>query len=140
MRALLSTLIVLLAVAIGALHFWLIFVLFRGNILGPFPRPPQGAPGLPAWPGILPLPQLFVLNLVMYLVLAAIFLLALRGGIFVQALADLLLILGTLATLWGWNNIRRPNPQGLGTWAVSFELALIALLAIHLVTLRPTRA
>lgn len=136
MRALLSALIVLLALAIGVLHFALIYVLFRGRIFGSFGGPPPGAPGLPFWPGVLPLPQLFLLNLIAFVVLAALFVVAMRGRLPLRYVADLLIVLATLATLAGWNNIRRPNPQGLGTWAVSMEIALIALAIIHAASLR----
>jgi hypothetical protein len=140
-RAVLGGLIVLLALGIGALHFALDFVLFRGNILGGRSGgPPPGAPRLPAWPNILPLNQLFLLNLVLFVVLAIVFLLVFRRGGVPGGVVDLLLIAATVATLVGWNNIRRPNPQGLGTWAVSMELALIVFALIHMLTLRTRRA
>lgn len=139
MRALLSGLIVLLALAIGVLHFALIYVLFRGRIFGSFGGPPPGSPGLPFWPGVLPLPQLFLLNLIAFVLLAALFLVALRGRLIVRYLVDLLLVVVSLATLAGWNNIRRPNPRGLGTWAVSMEIAQIVLAIVHAATLRQRR-
>ena len=139
MRALLSTIVVLLALAVGVLHLALIWVLFRGNVFGPFGGPPPGAPGLPFWPGVLPLPQLFLLNMVLYLVLVLAFLLALRSGRTATVVVDVLFVLATLATLAGWNNIRRPNPQGLGTWAVTLEIALIVFALFHALTTQRRR-
>jgi hypothetical protein len=139
MRTILSAVIVLLALAVGALHLALDFVLFKGNFAGSQASPPPGAPPLPAWPGIAPLPQLFLANFVGYLVLAIIFLAVMRRRAAVRTVVNALLILMTVATLVGWNNIHRPNPNGLGTWAIALELALIAALIVHAITLTRKR-
>jgi hypothetical protein len=131
MRSVLAALIALLSVAVGVLHVALVWVLFRGNFAGPQGGPPPGAPRLPVWPGILPLPQLFLANFIVYLVLAIAFLAATRARPAIRLAVDLLLLLTTVATLVGWNNIRRPNPRGLGTWAVAMEAALVVLLVVH---------
>ena len=134
MRIVLSALIALLALAIGILHFALDFVLFRGKFIGS--GPPPGAPSRPAPPGIAGvigphLPELFVANLVLFVLLAIVFLAMSRARPAARMLLDVLLMLASIATLIGWNAIGRPNPRGLGRWAVSMELALIAAALVH---------
>ncbi|MFI5269610.1 MAG: hypothetical protein ACHQ7M_19720 [Chloroflexota bacterium] len=137
MRTLLAALIVILALAIGSLHFALDFVLFRGRFVSG--GPPQGSPppgGGPP-PGSVAsiigphLPELFVANLVTFVVLALVFLAATRARPPLRTAIDFLLILAAAATLIGWNGIGRPNPRGLGRWAVTFEFALIAAAIVH---------
>jgi len=138
MRTVLTTILVLLAVAIGVLHFALDFVLFRGNIFVKLPRPPGGGGG-PGLPLGLDLPQLFLANLILFVILALLVIAAARAKAGVRIGIDLLLIVAALVTLYGWNNFRRPNPHGLGVWAVSMELALIVFAILHAVTLRRAR-
>src|SRR5690242_19417936 len=121
-KGMFTALLVLLALAVGMLHFALDFVLFRGNILGPL-QPPPGAPppqpggggGGPSFPFGLQLNQIFFANLVVFVLLAVLLLAVMRARPILPAAVDVLLILATLYTLYGWNNLRRPNPQGLGT-------------------------
>jgi len=140
MRTILSGIIVLLALGIGILHFALDFVLFRGNILGSFGPPPggapSGAPAMPAWPGVIPLNRLFLASLVLFLLLAILFLAFSRGPAVLRGGIDVLLIAAGAATLIGWNNIRRPNPMGLATWAVAMEIAIVVFAAVHMLTLQ----
>src|SRR5215470_8244938 len=74
---LLAIVITILALADGVLHFSLDYLLFRGNLIGRLGPPPGAAPppggggGPPQFP--LPLNQLFVLNLLGYIVLLLIF-------------------------------------------------------------------
>src|SRR5689334_6244706 len=71
-----AILITLLALADGILHLALDYVIFRGNLLGRL-GPPPGAPAPPPGGGppqfLLPLNQMFVLNLVGYVVLLLLF-------------------------------------------------------------------
>ncbi|HLQ31842.1 MAG TPA: hypothetical protein VK457_04080 [Chloroflexota bacterium] len=151
MTKVVSALVSLLALGVGSLHFALDFVLFRGNFFG-FPPPPPGAPRPAPPPGPPPsaiaqligsrLPQLFLANLIVYLVLAILFVAVSRARLAVRVVVDVLIALVTIATLVGWNGIGRPNPMGLGTWAVSMEIALIVFALLHLVSLyrRPAPA
>ncbi|MHB8618732.1 MAG: hypothetical protein ACYDAG_04035 [Chloroflexota bacterium] len=139
MKTMLSGLVALLALAVGGLHLALNFVVFHGHIFsspgGPArPRRPGGPAG-PGIPGGLSLPQLFLANFIVYVVLAIVFVAVSRGNRLVRAGVDVLLILVTVATLVGWNRFRRPNPHGLGMSAVILEIALIVLEVIHALTL-----
>jgi hypothetical protein len=147
-KVFLSAIVALLALAVGILHFALDFVLFRGNIfgrLGPAPGaprpsgapsgPPAGAPRPPSFPFGLQLPQVFLANLILFVVLVIAFLLVLRGRPSLASIVDLLLVLAALATLYGWNSFNRPNPQGLGIWAVGLEIALIVFALAHAVVM-----
>jgi hypothetical protein len=137
MRTVLAGLVTLLALAVGILHFALDFVLFGGRFVssGPPPGAPPRGGGPP--PGSLAsiiaphLPELFVANLVVFVVLAIVFLAASRARPSVRVAVDLLLALAAVATLVGWNGIGRPNPRGLGRWAVTLEFALIAAALVH---------
>lgn len=139
MRVALTALVVLLALAVGILHFSLDFVLFRGNVLGRLGPPPgtpagSGPPPLPAFPFGLGLNQVFFANLVVFVVLAALLLVALRVRPRLAPVVDVLIVLATLYTLYGWNNLRQPNPMGLGTVAVILEVALVIVTAAHAVS------
>lgn len=98
-------LIVLLALADGVLHLWLNQVLFRGNFFGPLPFPS---------PYPLPLNQLFTLNFVGYVILAALFWFS--GRLLGQRrwLIDLALIVFEGLSIAAWVQIGLPNPMGLG--------------------------
>ena len=120
---LLRPVIVILAVADGILHLALNFVLFRGNLFGPLP-----------FPSPLPLPfnQLFTLNFVGYVILAAVFwyrtqLLGARSW-----LVDVVLIIYALLSIIGWVQVGMPNPMGLGYISKAMELVLIGALGVHL--------
>ncbi len=130
MRVALLAIVVLLALAVGVLHLALNFVLFGGD----FSKEPR------LWGLGLPLAQLFLANCIAYLVLAVLFVAVSRGRPAFRVGVDLLLILVTVATLIGWNSIRRPNPRGLGTWALVLEIALIVFAVVHALTLRKRRA
>lgn len=142
MRIVLSGLIALLTLAIGILHLALDFVLFGGRFVGGGPpagappRPPSGnpPPGPPPGLGRLigpHLPELFVANLVVFVILAIVFVAVSRARPPVRLIVDGLLILAAAATLVGWNGIGRPNPRGLGRWAITLEFALIAAALVH---------
>jgi hypothetical protein len=147
-RWVLPAIITVLALADGVLHFSLDFVLFRGNVFGPpgggrpagaaglaagasgGPGPPPGAPAAPL---PLPLNELFLLNLIGFVVLVLVYWLGprwvgwLRGR---RWLVELALLVYVAATFVGWLAYRRPNPRGLGYLARGLELVLvIALLA-----------
>ena len=119
----LRLLIVLLALADGILHLMLNVVLFRGNFFGPLPFPS---------PFPLPMNQLFVLNLVGYVVLAAAFWFGPRLFGERRWIIDVILIIYTAYSVFGWVQIGSPNPQGLGYIAKVLEVLLIIALAIHL--------
>ncbi|MBV8086548.1 MAG: hypothetical protein JO247_17220 [Chloroflexi bacterium] len=140
MRIAVAAAVALLALAVGILHFALDFVLFRGNVLGqlgpppgaaPRPSPPPGAPRPPALPFGLQLNQAFLVNLIVFVVLAILVLLAIKAGSRIMAGVDVLIVLATLGTLYGWNGFGRPNPRGLGHWAVGIEIALVILALAH---------
>ena len=145
MKAALTALLVLLALAVGILHFALDFVLFRGNILGRLgpppgaPPPPNGGGGGPSFPFGLQLNQVFFANLVVFVVLAILLLAVIRAQPILPAIVDVLLIAATLYTLYGWNNLRRPNPQGLGHIAVGLEIALIVVAVVHIIVVLSRR-
>lgn len=130
MTKVLPALVAVLALAVGSLHLSLDFVLFRGNLFGfPGSRGPGGPFGLG-------LPQLFLANFVVFLLLTIVFLGLSRAPAIARAGVDLLLILVAVATLVAWNNFGRPNPNGLGMLALILELALIVVAAVHALTLR----
>jgi hypothetical protein len=83
----------------------------------------------------LQLNQVFLANLIVFAVLAIAMLAVIRARPALPAAVDVLLIVAALYTLYGWNNLRRPNPQGLGTIAVTLELVLIVLAVVHIVVL-----
>lgn len=126
----------LLALADGVIHFSLDFVLFRGNLFGsPFPSGPRpgGAPppGPRANPLILPLNQLFVLNLVGAVVLVLFFwFVAPRLGAR-RWLMNLALIVYEAAGFLAWWSVGRPNPMGLGYLSKTIELLLIVILVVY---------
>jgi hypothetical protein len=132
-RALL-VIVTLLALADGILHLSLDFVLFRGNLFGPL-GPPPGAPrpeppaggGPPPMP--LPLNQLFVLNLVGYVVIVLLlWFVAPRLGSRAW-LIDLLTLLYVATVFVAWLRFGAPNPMRLGYISKSIEILLgLALL------------
>jgi hypothetical protein len=124
---LLRLIIVILALADGALHLWLNQALFRGNFFGPqqFPSP---------FP--LQMNHMFTLNFIGYVVLASLFWF---GGRLLGAkrwLIDVALIVLAALSLFGWLKIGAPNPMGLGYISKVIEVALIAALGVHLWTTR----
>jgi hypothetical protein len=119
----LRVLIVLLALADGALHLLLNAVLFRGNFFGPLPFPS---------PFPLPLNLLFVANLIGYVVLAVAFWFGARLLGPRRWIIDVVFIVYALLSIMGWVQIGSPNPQGLGYLSKALEVALIIALAIHL--------
>lgn len=121
--------IVILAVADGLLHLALNFVLFRGNLLGPLPF---------RSPFPLPLNQLFVLNFVGYIVLAAAFWVAPRSLGSRRWLVNVVLIVYTALSILGWMKIGMPNPQGLGYLSKGLEVALIVAVAAEALAGRRT--
>ncbi|HLY67786.1 MAG TPA: hypothetical protein VKU60_19765 [Chloroflexota bacterium] len=139
MRAFLTAIISILALAIGILHLALNFVLFHGSL---FTNPPP-PPGVRLPPGGMPsalpvpvigqsLPALFTANLIAAVVLVVLLLAGLRAPYWYRLGIDVLLVAFASATLVGWNNIHRPNPVGLGRIAVALEVALIVFALIHL--------
>jgi len=135
---LLAALIALLALTDGVLHCSLDFILFQGNLfgtLGPPPgaAPPPGGGGPPPFP--LPLNQLFVLNLVGYVLLVLVFwFVAPRLGTR-RWLVDALLIGYVAVVFAGWLRVGGPNPRGLGYLSKSIEIVLVIALLVHMWTL-----
>lgn len=149
--------ITLLAVADGLIHLRLNFIFFQGRLWGtPSFRPPgasagQGPPGggppagfspPQALPGVsLPNNELFTLNFLGYLLLAALlWVVLLRLGA-LASVVDILLILVAAAAFVGWFRVGKPNPDGLGYLSKGIEVALIVALVAHIGALlaRPQR-
>jgi hypothetical protein len=134
----LPVLISVLALADGALHFALDVVLFRGNFfgrLGPPPGapsgPPPGAPPGPPIPLPLPLNQMFVLNLVGYVVLVALFWFVLtRRPTWLRATNGLMIVY-VIVVFLAWVEFGAPNPMGLGYLSKSTEVLLVVALLAH---------
>ncbi len=151
----LPTIITILAVADGLVHLRLNYVFFKGKIWGtPSFGPPPGAPagsGPPAGfkppqaiPGVsLPLNELFTLNVLGFILLAALlWVVLLRLGALAWVM-DVVLILFTATAFVGWFRVGKPNPSGLGYFSKGIEIVLIAALVVHLATLliaRPHRS
>jgi hypothetical protein len=137
-RGLIAALITLLVLADGALHLSLDFVLFRGNLFGRF-GPPPGAPAPPPGAGggppefLLPLNQMFVLNLVGYLVLLAVFwIVALKLPDW-NWFADVLLVVYVAMVFYAWLRFGAPNPMGyLGYLSKGIEILLVVTLLVRL--------
>src|SRR5439155_15373244 len=117
----LSTVIILLALADGALHLALDWVLYGGRLWGTLERPlppagaavPAGPPpgaGPPPPPLPLPLNELFVLNAIGYLVLVVAFWLAPRWLGRWTWLVSLAMLGYAVATIVGWVMYGKPNP------------------------------
>ncbi|HTE84864.1 MAG TPA: hypothetical protein VK821_09025 [Dehalococcoidia bacterium] len=131
--------ITLLALADGAVHFALDFVLFHGHFIGsarpagPPPPPPAGAPAGPppgAPPISLPLPlnELFLLNAVGYVGLVAVYWLSTGWLPAWRWLVDAVMVVYTALSIAGWLDVGRPNPNGLGYLSKAIEVVLIVLL------------
>jgi hypothetical protein len=137
----LATIITLLALADGVLHFALDFVLFRGNLfgrLGPPPGAPAPPPGGGGAPQPLPVPlalnQLFALNIVGYLVLVLVFWFVASRRPAWRWLMDLILIAYVAVICIGWLRLGGPNPQGLGYLSKTMEVILVLALLTDLWT------
>jgi hypothetical protein len=136
---LLAIVITVLAVLDGILHFSLDYVLFRGNLFGSLGPPPGAAPPPPGGGGppplLLPLNQLFVLNLLGYVVLLLIFwFVAPRLGRWAW-LVDVLFIIYVVVIFGGWLRLGGPNPRGLGYASKTLEILLVIALLAHIWTL-----
>jgi hypothetical protein len=136
---LLAVLITILALLDGVLHFSLDYILFRGNLFGRLGPPPGAAPppggggGPPQFP--LPLNQLFVLNMLGYIVLLLIFwFVAPRLGTWAW-LVDAVFILYVALIFAGWMSVGAPNPRGLGYLSKTLEILLVLALLAHIWTL-----
>lgn len=137
----LRTVITVLALADGVLHLTLDFVLFHGNFFGGGPggpprgAPPRGAAPPPGGPGFrppLPLNELFVLNLVGYVILVALLWLAPRWLGTWRWLVDVAMIVYVAVVFAAWLEIGRPNPMGLGYLSKAIEVLLVLALLAHL--------
>jgi hypothetical protein len=125
--------IAILALADGIIHLSLDFILFRGNLIGPL-LPPPGAPARTGPPRvnplILPLNQLFVLNLIGAVVLVVLFWFSDRWLGSRRWLMNVALMIYEAAALFAWLDIGRPNPMGLGYLSKGIEIvAIITLVA-----------
>lgn len=145
----LSAVITILALADGALHFLLDFVLFHGTFigtpqLGPPPGPPPGAPSspppapppMPPWmlPVLSHLNELFLLNAIGYVALVLVFWFG-RGWLGARRwLLDVVIIIYTAISILGWVEVGEPNPNGLGYISKVIEVVLIVVLAAHIWT------
>jgi len=114
--------IIILAIVDGLLHLALDVVLFGGNFVGALPFPS---------PFLLPLNQLFVLNFIGYVVLAAAFWYAPRFLGSRRWLVDIVLMVYSVLSIVGWVQIGMPNPRGLGYLSKALEIALIGALILH---------
>ncbi|MDQ6674637.1 MAG: hypothetical protein M3069_28535 [Chloroflexota bacterium] len=137
--------ITLLALADGVLHFTLDVVLFRGNFIGrigppPGTPPPANPPPGPPVPLPLPVNQLFLLNLIGYTVLIALFWFALRRRGAWLRWVDLVLVVYALTALLAWVDLGRPNPRGLGFLSKGVEIVLVIALLAHAWMLSRTSA
>jgi hypothetical protein len=142
----LTVVVSVLALVDGVLHLALDAILFRGNFFGRLgpppgaPPPPSGAPPGPPVPFPLPLNQMFVLNLVGYLILIGLLWLAFRRFAAWRMWVDVLFIIYVVGVFLAWVDFGAPNPQGLGYLSKGIEfLTLLALLA-HLWQMSRTRA
>jgi hypothetical protein len=142
---LLGVVITVLALANGALHLLLDFVLFGGKLIssgpppGPPPEPPPGAPGPPPGPPPNPLlvqhlNELFLLNFIGYLILVAAFWLGPRWLGRRRWWVDVVMIVYTAVSIAAWLDIGRPNPMGLGILSKGMEIVLIIALLVHIWT------
>jgi hypothetical protein len=135
-RWILPAVITLLALGDGALHFALDLVLFRGNFLGRLGPPPGAAPANPP-PGPpiplpLPLNQMFVLNLVGYLILVALFWFVMRRATQARVWMDAVFVLYVAVVFFAWVEFGAPNPRGLGYLSKSVEIVLAVALLTHM--------
>ncbi|MBV8087405.1 MAG: hypothetical protein JO247_21550 [Chloroflexi bacterium] len=113
----LTAAIVALAVAIGALHFSLDYVLYRGYFF------------------FSTLSRLFVLNTAVFILLAGLVVIGLRAPLLWRVLLDVVLFFCAADTILGWVYLRMANPRGLGHFAVALEAALIAAVVAHVLLL-----
>jgi hypothetical protein len=125
MRFLHQLAIIVLALAIGSLHLALDAILFHFH-LSPFAT-------FNGRSVFMPLPILFILNFAGFVGLTVLYVMATFVRPNLVRLIDFLLLLMTLATLFGWNRFGRPNPRGLGTVAVTLEIVLTIVIVLHLV-------
>ena len=140
----LPIIITVLALADGALHLSLDFVLFRGNLFGsgfsggpPPGRPPGAPPGgarPPAGPGFqppLPLNELFLLNLIGYVILVLLFWFGPRWLGKWRWVTDVALLVYVVVVFSAWWSFGRPNPMGLGYLSKAVEILLVIALISH---------
>jgi heme A synthase len=133
----LTAIVSVLALVDGALHVTLDVILFRGNFFGPLGPPPGAPPPSGARPGPpvpfpLPLNQMFVLNLVGYLIMIALLWLAMRRFPAWRRWVDVAFIVYVVVVFLSWVNFGAPNPQGLGYLSKSVEILTVAALLLHL--------
>ena len=148
-RGALRAIIPVLALADGALHLLLDFVLFHGNFFGsPFPAAPRlgAAPGRvgpprggPRFSPPLPLNELFLLNFVGAVVLVLLFLYSSRWPAARRWIVDVLMIGYEAITFFAWLLFGRPNPMGLGYLSKGIEIVLVIALVAHLWSMVPSR-
>jgi len=84
----------------------------------------------------LPLNELFLLNAIGYLVLIVVFWLVHLRLPRWRWLVDVALILYTAASIIGWWDAGKPNPQNLGYLSKGVEVALIVALVANLALVR----
>ncbi|HEU0169289.1 MAG TPA: hypothetical protein VFS62_16040 [Chloroflexota bacterium] len=113
----LTAAMVALAVAIGAVHFSLDYVLYRGYFF------------------FSTLSRLFVLNAVVFILLAGLVIIGLKAPLLWRVLLDVALFFCAADTILGWFYLRRANPRGLGHIAVALEAALIVAVIAHVLLL-----
>ncbi len=133
----LSIVIVVLALADGILHLSLDFILFGGRNGPPSgPRPALPPPAARAFPFILPLNQLFILNFVGEVILVVLFVISRRWFGRRRWLVNVAMIVYAAATFVAWLMFGRPNPMGLGYLSKGIEIVLIIALASDLWLMR----
>jgi hypothetical protein len=120
---LIEALIVILALADGALHGALDILLFHGDFS-------RGGP----------LPWLFLLNFIGFVVLAALFVLNRDAPAARRRLIDYAIAAFAIATFFCWFYFTggRANPMNLGYTARVIEIVLVVLLVVHVRSLGRT--
>lgn len=111
---LLSAAIAILALADGAIHLSLDFILFHGRLFAD------------------PFAIAFVLNFLSYVVLTVAFLFIPRSALGWRRAIDLAMIAVAATAFVVWFLVGRPNPNGLGYLSKAIEVVLIVALITHL--------
>ncbi len=137
----LRIIIAVLALADGVIHLLLDFILFGGRggpPSGPRPAVPPGGPppAARAFPVILPLNVLFLLNFIGAVVLVLLFWFGPRWLGRRRWWVNVAMIVYAAATFGAWLMFGRPNPMGLGYLSKGIEIILIVALLVDIWMIR----